>query len=717
MKLELYIGRQPNDTYSPEFTRVNLFNDEKVSLTIKNVSISDISKNFADFTQSFKVPADEVNNEIFKYYYNIDNDYQFNANIRVPARIDIDSIPFRIGKVQLETGGMSMNKPEYYTLTFYSNMVNLKDKFGDDQLSTLGVKKSDGLPTSLANYDFSYTDGEIYDRIMFTSYDDPIVVPVVGTQRYWTFDASGATTPATNINYTNSSSDEYITKEELRPAVSVKRLLEAIEERYDMTLGTSFKNSVIASSLYLWLNRSEDATITAPIPLNITNSLVTTESDPSFPSKNDRISLVDGFVNIPINDRGLSIGFGEPQDGGLIRYKITPATGQFYSASIVDDTGKVLKAFTNATGEQTIEAYRYGQPGFTSNIRNFATKVQIQSNFEVDFTVIATAVYFQTTPPIIYQAAVSSGNTITVNGQFQIATNLPEMTVADFFISLVKMYNLAIIPDELIENRFDLVSLTDYYQQGINDIVDITEYIDIEKHTIARAKLYKELKFKHEENDMLLNQGYFNGFGRRFGDEIFKLDSADGGDSSYDIQSKFKIIRNTNLSIFPVAYSITTEYEPILNTPVLFAYGGVIESQDSSGGPTDDRFAFRLQVGSGTPTAVPIQRMPVMATDIVLDGVYIESITFSQEADFQGVGRNTTLYSKYYEDYITQIYSVKTREWDFSFTLPSEILYQLKFNTTVIIGDYKYSIVELTVDLNTGAGNVKLLNKVKNGLI
>ena len=58
-KFQLYIQDQ----------RVELFDDESVSLTQTIQNIRDISKVFTDFTKPFTLPASDVNNKIFRHYY------------------------------------------------------------------------------------------------------------------------------------------------------------------------------------------------------------------------------------------------------------------------------------------------------------------------------------------------------------------------------------------------------------------------------------------------------------------------------------------------------------------------------------------------------------------------------------------------------------------------------------------------------------------------
>jgi hypothetical protein len=49
--------------------RIELFADEKISVTSSVQDIADVSKAKTDFTQSFTIPASTTNNEIFKHWY------------------------------------------------------------------------------------------------------------------------------------------------------------------------------------------------------------------------------------------------------------------------------------------------------------------------------------------------------------------------------------------------------------------------------------------------------------------------------------------------------------------------------------------------------------------------------------------------------------------------------------------------------------------------
>jgi len=65
--------------------RVELFEDEKISVNSSIQNVSDISKTFTDFSQSFTVPANDNNNAIFKHWYENSIDSGFNARRRKKA--------------------------------------------------------------------------------------------------------------------------------------------------------------------------------------------------------------------------------------------------------------------------------------------------------------------------------------------------------------------------------------------------------------------------------------------------------------------------------------------------------------------------------------------------------------------------------------------------------------------------------------------------------
>ena len=93
-----------------EGQRLDLFNDEQISVTSKQQDIQDISKVFTDFSQSFSVPSTPSNDAIFQHFYQNDVDSTIDHNIRRSAFIEIDLTTFRTGTISLEKAEIKDNQ-------------------------------------------------------------------------------------------------------------------------------------------------------------------------------------------------------------------------------------------------------------------------------------------------------------------------------------------------------------------------------------------------------------------------------------------------------------------------------------------------------------------------------------------------------------------------------------------------------------------------------
>lgn len=110
--------------------RMDLFNDEKISVTSSIQNINDISKVFTDYSQSFTIPATKNNNSIFRHWYENKVDNGFNQLVRYSGYITINGEVFRVGKWQIESASVKDNRILDYKITFYGNLKSMLDSFG-----------------------------------------------------------------------------------------------------------------------------------------------------------------------------------------------------------------------------------------------------------------------------------------------------------------------------------------------------------------------------------------------------------------------------------------------------------------------------------------------------------------------------------------------------------------------------------------------------------
>lgn len=249
MKVEVFIKGQ----------RLDLFDDESINLTQGVQDVKDISKLFADYSQSFNVPASKNNNRLFKNYYNADIDNGFDARTRKEAYITINTLPFKVGKIQLDGVKLKGNDPSSYQITFYGNAVKVKDLLGDDKLNDLewlqnfnheydGLKVLDGLANGL---DFT-VDGVLYE--------DAIIYPLISYNRqyYYNSDVNDNTSTENLVNIAwKSGRTDGIDFKDLKPAIKLELVVKAIQVKYpDLSFIGGFFESQLFKDIYVNLNKN-----------------------------------------------------------------------------------------------------------------------------------------------------------------------------------------------------------------------------------------------------------------------------------------------------------------------------------------------------------------------------------------------------------------------------------------------------------------------------
>ena len=153
--------------------RLDLFNDEKISVTSAVSNFNDLGKIYTDFSQSFTIPASKKNNKILSHWYESSLDNGYDHRRRYDAYIKIDSVLFKKGNIQLEKANKKNGFIESYTVTFYGNLTQLKDKFKDDKLNTL----------DFSSLNHTYNSTNIINRINPTGTSYLVSYPLIGSRR------------------------------------------------------------------------------------------------------------------------------------------------------------------------------------------------------------------------------------------------------------------------------------------------------------------------------------------------------------------------------------------------------------------------------------------------------------------------------------------------------------------------------------------------------
>jgi hypothetical protein len=648
LKVNIYVEGQ----------ELELFKDENIEINSSVQNIADISKTFSDFSQSFTVPASNKNNAIFQHYYNTDVDGTFNPNIRVLGYIELGSMPYKYGLIQLEDVKIKNQKAYAYTIRFFSSTLSLSDLFKEDELGVLDFSDYDhDFDASIfdATYTESIANGDIYYPLMTS----------LRNYNVGTADANDITDVLGELKYF-----------ELKPALRLNRIFDVIQSHYGVTFRNDFLNRAVFDNLFMWLHR-EAGQIEAygdEVLANITSAGTL------------------GDISVTVNTTDDTIAYtNAPNYKYKVFFKMYPETGfgtTPYKVRIFNNG--IERVVAELTGNQTI-IYEGVEVG--SYLNKFS--IQAVGDFEFHTQIVVAlkipigAVFKSTTTP-----------TQILSGFANIASLMPKMKVKDFVTSIIKMFNLVLVP--INSTTFTFLPLDDWYAQG--KLIDISDFVDTEDIVIKRPKLFKQIDFKHPNTGQILGEQFReNNGGIGYGDLRTTFD-IDGTELKVETQfenlvfERLTDVATGDLTNIQVGKSIDKTLEPYIGKPYVFYRNGYqfYDTPIKADGHAD--LTYTWQTATENDLFAPQVSNTVNYSTDVSTFLYTEII------------RN--LYSNYWQDYISDLYSLKRRITTYTAYLPIGVLIKLRLNDRIKIGSYAYIINSMKINLVSGKVDFELLNYI-----
>ena len=642
-KVQVYIENQ----------KLELFDDEQIQITSSVQNVQDIAKVFTDFSQSFTVPASPINNQIFQHFYQTDVDSTLDYQLRRDAKIEIDLVLFRTGKMQLEKANLKKGMAESYTITFYGDVRTLQDYFGDDKLAVL----------DFSPYTHEYNGAEVQARITdSTDYD--VRYPLISNGRFWTY--GDATSTDISVTGTRMSFTE------LSPALKIRRVFDAIETRYGIDFVGAFITDQRFDKAFLYLKNKE------------TFNFVTTTQRFDFVTTDDstHFDIANDVVNIEYDPLDVSGGFRN------LEIKVIAVSNIAVTYYVdVFENGTLTTTLTNSNLGSIGSINYYNEVGLEKQIY---FEVRAEDAIDITFEVVYSAIIVladQITTYYINTNAVTSSMSLV--GDLDISTNAPDMMVSDFVKGILKEFNLTIAP--LSPTKFELLPLEDWYAKG--RIIDITPHTDIDSIDFERVKLYKRIAFKYQPSESITNKTFLDTFGREYGD-LEQTYDYDG--TEYVVESPFENLMHSKFTgtDLQVGYLIDRNLGVYVPKPMLLYMAE----------QTECNFKFN----NGTTTDTITDYMP-FGQDTFANGQYL-SLNFGPEiSSLREIVINNHIFNTYYSNYINNLYVRKNRLVYVKCYLPLALLTSIRLNDRVIIRDKRYVINEMKTNLTTGEVNLVLL--------
>ena len=535
--IEIYIGSERLDT----------FKDEDVNITLSLQNVKDISKLFTDYTQNFQVPASKTNNAVFKHYYNADISGGFNASLRKDAIIYLNKEVFREGSIELLSVDMEGGKPSSYEIVFFSAGVNLKDLFGEDELPDL----------DLSAYDHAYDGAVIRGAFEGTTplHSGNVIYPLISPVKDWFYDSASSAHDDNDIAYHTTNDTHGLNYYELKPAIKISKLIDAIESKYGITFTSTFFGTSKFTDLYLWCHRREGYMF-----FDQENGFTATKINFTSTTGSGFDTTLD-LLTIPAS-----------YDRFLWRYNITSLSdyqihfyinGAYYTSRSHSGNAVNEEIFFSGLSTGDKIQMRFSPP---TNWNGGQVRLDSVSSSGREFT-NPTNVY--------WTASTSSAQAFSLD--VAMSDQMPEQKVYDFFLGLVKMFNLVVEPTSL--TKFNIEPLEDWYALGSN--YEVTEYVDITTQKITKPELNRRISFNYQESGSYIEEAYRNanggiGYGDLRADFTF-----DGPELS--TKTTFELMKYTKLddpsngvTNWVCGKSIDKEGKPYIGEPVIFYASGTI---------------------------------------------------------------------------------------------------------------------------------------------
>ena len=696
-------------------TRVDLFNDESISITDSIQNVSDISKLFTPFSQQFNLPASQTNNKLFKHYYNFHIQGGFDARFKVDARIEINFVPFKTGKLRLTGVSLKDNKPHTYKVVFFGEPNNLKDIFGDEDLSGLN---------GLSTYDIQYDNNDFLDAFKTglqstgtaaTNLSNRnVVVPLISLNTYYTYNTS-STDRLDNVTFTDL-------RKQLKPAIKLKRVIEAIQTQYDITFNMAdvhldekvlaedtsqvvtedsptkdviledatsdiktFFGSDMFDELYLWLHREK-----TPI------------TSPETTTKTFGVDTGTRSIKFTLADFTYSSGSGDVLTGGKlvvtdpdsysIRVALTPSANATTGEIIVKDksTNELLFFKEDITFQSGVNLSIPLMNLTSGNLDSRTYDVEFRINCQTQET------FSSVTMLITKNESTAHNYTATnkvLNDNIFIQDYLPKMKVIDFLSGLFKMFNL-VAYKRLGDSTIYVETFDDFMYEGVTR--DITKYIDVSQSTIDRPIPYNQVNFNYSKPVTQTSLRFLNQFAQAFGDlEYSAPEKYDG--QAFNLQLPFErsvLINLQNSSGVNtnniLGWWVDDKGETTLGKPFIF-FNRVIDSS------------------SNTVTGLNITAYNAPSS-VSADGNH--SLNFGAEYDEFNKSVNTnSLFSRFYQNYILQTFNQNARIIKVSARLPVSFILNYRVNDVILIEGQEYYINSIKIDLTTGKSDLDLIVK------
>jgi len=482
MRTEVYI-----DNYKLDLTA-----EISAEFTYAIDEIQDFATRNTSFSKTIILPGNDNNNKLFGNIFEFGNSnlynpaipnvgYNFNATKSVPCIILVDKIQIFKGVLRLLEIIIDGKHIEYEVAVFgeLGGFIN-----------ALGNKKLEDIDFGIADQTWNVTN-------IANSWDN-----ISGSGVYYPL-----------IDYGNESTNKVdFSFDAFRPALYVKEYLENIISDSGYTWDFPLLSTALMQRLVIPNNQKG-------ITKNTSDALVATAKTKNYTS-------ASGNVEFDVSNAGNFTVTGSGSD-------FTYNSGTAFAGSIILNVSGILNAISPSS-DFTVQLRKNGTPvsivtytlpgsGYNFNAILNVASITLVNTDTLDVDLIGNFSdldieqgYFNIISDNPTQTTVNYGESIVINdtipkGIFQ----------KDFFASIVKMFNLYVYEDKLVEKKLIIKPFIDFYD---GSQIDWTNKVD--RGSVLRLKPMSEFTaryydYKYKQDNDFYAENYRKKYNEGYGDFIY----------------------------------------------------------------------------------------------------------------------------------------------------------------------------------------------------
>lgn len=671
---------------------LDLFKDEQVEITKRAKQVQEITVSDSEFSKSFTVPASAKNNAVFNYYANIDVDSTINPHKAIPAYWTIFLNTRYTGVLEVKGCVYKDGAPYSYSLVFYGRVKNLSTTFGEDRLTDVDWSSLDHT----LNYD------NIIDSWDGNLENGSLIYPLVDYERNMFLGDSEYNQDGNIRNISNG-----IKQGDLKPALRFRKMIQLIFENYGLSVSGTIDDSSI-DNLYVQPNNRAGGLVNYEAFAD--NYVKVFGLNQEIPTNGDDIiiQMPNEVEDINNNWNGADT-FTAPLSGSFtflweFLVSVSNVSTLFDFNAFVTVNGS--EVFTSQWGSNVFDTVTGIQP----------VELDLVSGDTVQFGFREVDSAAPTMTVDRSKVTTNDLPSVETDVTMSLVDTMPNDKITDFLNSVLKAYRWIIVAGEY-EGEWEILSEDDWRANGVKR--DWSNYINLDSITYKKPVVYRSIRLTTVESESAVQTAFFGEQQRRFG-EVMITPDVDFGGTDFVVESPFtpwtpsvfNVLGEDSIvleqSLIPIYKMIDIEGSPTQDKYLMFYNEGLT-------GSLPDSQSYYLQDGSsgGDPTYTLMKTYPICGFSE--GGIGVESTdnssVYALEAPSSGDVPIETIYKKYWEDELYNIYANGARVCMASFDLPQDQFLSFDLSDTILCEGRRWHIDELRYNTLTGKAMATLSSK------